>query len=251
MPTMIYAGQGPVIFGDPGASAGVLANQFVVGCGVSVLKLNISRETAEIKESCSGTRGTLVEYETSKTIEFELEMTSFEKKMLALALYGELATVAASTVTAEAMPTMAVGDLYHTRHPKVSAVVVKDSAGVPATLVAGTDYVLESGDYGRIKLLNLGSFVQPFTVDYSYAMRSNIKPFQSNGVTKGIMFDGISTVDQSRVRVYLPKLALNPTSDFDFLSEEATPLKLSGKLLVSDVLSSDPILGPYGVIDLL
>lgn len=251
MASMIYAGQGPVIFGDVGLVAGRLENQYNIGCGVSVLKLNVSRETAEIKESCSGTRGTLVEYEKSKSVEVELELSSFDKRALAQAFYGSLGDIAAGTVTNEAMPTMVVGDLFHTRHPKVSGVVVRDSAATPATLVAGTDYVVEDANYGRIKMLNLGSFVQPLRVDYAYAARQNLKIFQQAGITKGLIFNGVSTIDNSRVRLILPKISFAPTSDFDFLSEDAAPLKLTGKALVADVSASDPVLGPYGVIDLL
>ncbi len=251
MASMIYAGQGPVVFGDVGLVAGRLENQYNIGCGVSTLKLSVSRETAEIKESCSGTRGTLVEYEKSKSVEVELELASFDKRALAQAFYGTLSDIAGATVTDEAMPTMAAGDLFHTRHPKVSAVVVRDSAAAPATLVAGTDYAIEDANFGRIKLLNIGTFVQPFRVNYSYASRQNLKIFQQAGVTKGLIFNGISTIDNSRVRLILPKISFAPTSDFDFLSEDAAPLKLTGKALVADVAASDPVLGPYGVIDLL
>lgn len=248
MTSMIYAGQGPVIFGDVGLVAGRLENQYNIGCGVSTLKLSVSRETAEIKESCSGTRGTLVEYEKSKSIEVELELSGFDKRALAQAFYGTLGNIASGTVTAEAMPTMAAGDLFHTRHPKVSAVVVRDNSN--NVLAAGTSYVVEDANFGRIKILN-SAYAQPYKVDYAYAARQNLKIFQQAGVTKGLIFNGISTIDNSRVRLLLPRISFAPTSDFDFFSEDATPLKLSGKVLTADVSASDPVLGPYGVIDLL
>lgn len=251
MSVMIFAGQGPVRIGDYDPATKSLANQLQVGCVASVLKLSPSRETAEIKETCSGARGTKYDYEKSKTVGFELELVEFEREMLAQALYGDLVQVAGGSVTGEVMPTMVAGGIYSTRHPKISALVVKDSAGSPATLVAGTHYTLDSADYGRIVVNSLGSFVQPFNVDYTYAARENIKPFVKTGVVRGIIFDGVSTIDGSKARIFLPRISFDMTSEFSLISEDPTPLKMTGKLLVADVASNDPVLGPYGAFQLL
>lgn len=251
MPQMIYAGQGPLYIGDYDANTGRLLAQKAVGCGTRTLKISLARETNEIKESCSGSRLTLAEYETGKSATVSLEMQQFDEDMLATALYGTAASVTGASVTAEAMPTMAVGHFYHTKHGKISTVVVKDSAGSPVTLVANTDYSVDDADYGRIKILNIGTFTQPFKVDYTHATRKNIKPFSATGVVKGLMFDGISTVDNSKVRVLLPRISFSPTSEFGFIGDEAAVLTLEGKLLLADVATNDPVLGKFGNIELL
>lgn len=251
MAAMIYAGQGPVYLGDFDLATKSLANMVAVGCVTSSLKLSPEHEVAEIKETCSGARGVKARYEKSKTINVELALTEFDALALAEGLYGQHSMVAASTVTDETMPTMVAGGFYSTRHPKISTVVVKDSAGTPATLVADTDYSVDSADYGRIKILNIGTFVQPFTVDYAYAGRDNIKPFLETSVVRGLIFNGISTVDSSKVRVFLPRIAFDMTKEFDFISEDVVSLTRSGTLLVTDLGATDPILGGYGSIDLL
>jgi hypothetical protein len=251
MTQMIYAGQGPLYIGDYDATTGRLKNQRAVGCGNRVLKIAMARETAELKESCSGSRLTLAEYETSKSATASLEMHQFDEGMLALALYGTADEITGAAVTGETMPTVAVGDYYHTKHAGISAVVVKDSAGTPATLVLNTHYSIDDANYGRLKILNLASFVQPLKVDYTHATRKNIKPFSTTGVLKGLMFDGFSTIDQRKVRVLLPKISFSPTSEFGFLGDEAAVLTLEGKLLLADVLAADPILGQFGNIELL
>lgn len=251
MPQMIYAGQGPIYIGDYDAASGRLMAQKSVGCGARTLKIALSRETQEIKESCSGSRLTLAEYETSKSATVSLELQQFDENMLAMALYGVAASIVGATVTGEAMPTMTLNDVYHTKHPKVSTVVVKDSAGTPATLVAGTDYAVDDAAFGRIRILNLGAYTQPFTVDYAYDERRNIKPFSETGVVKGLIFDGISTVDNQKVRVLLPRISLSPTSEFGFIGDEAATLALEGKLLLADVAGADPVLGKFGNIELL
>jgi hypothetical protein len=248
---LIYAGQGPVYMGVYDAVLGVLASQYSIGCGNRVLKLGLDRKTEVIKESCSGGRLDLMEYETEKSASIELELQQFDTDMLSMALYGAGVAVTGSTVTGETMPTVAVNEFYHTRHPKISAVTVKDSAGTPATLVLNTDYSIDSADYGRIKILDLDSYVQPLKIDYTYAGRTRVKPFSITGVTRGIIFDGQSTADGTLVRVFLPMISFSPTKDFDFLNDKAASLKLSGKLLMADVTADDPVLGRFGVIDVL
>lgn len=251
MANMIYNGQGPIFIGSYNQTTYKVENEVAIGCGNRILNLSLSRETEEIKESCSGSRLTLLEYETSKSATIRLEMQEFDEDMLALALYGSSAAITGSTVTDEAMPTMVVGGIYHTKHPKISAVSVTDSAGSPATLTAGTHYEIQQADYGRIKILDLSTFVQPFLVDYTYAARENIKPFSQTSQIKSIRFDGISTADGKRVRVLLPRVSFSPTEEFAFIGEEAAVLAIEGKLLLANFPANDPVLGAFGNIEIL
>lgn len=248
---MIYAGQGPIYIGDFNPLTLNIDNEVAVGCGNRSLNLAMSRETQEIKESCSGQRLTLVEYETSKSASARLELEQFDDDMLALALYGTSATITGSTVTNEILPTMVAGGVYHTKHPKVSSVVVKDSDGVPATLVSGTDYRVDDADYGRIVIIALGAYTQPFKVDYAYSGYSKIKPFSIAAPVKALRFDGVSTADNSKVRVILPKIQFSPSAEFNFVGSEAAVLTLEGKLLYPGIALNDPVLGNFGSIDLL
>lgn len=251
MTNMVYVGQGPIYVGDYNQTTYKVENQVSVGCGNRVLSISLNRETAEVKESCSGSRLTLMEYTKSKSVTARLEMQEFDEFMLALAFHGAAATIAAGNVTNEVLPTMVAGGFYHTKHPKISTVVLQDAAGSPATLAAGTDYEVSHADYGRIKILNLGSFTQPFNIDYAYASRINIKPFSIASVIKAITFDGISTADNKRVRVLLPRVSFSPTQDFNFLGDDAAVLTVEGQLLLAEIPNADPVLGQFGNIELL
>lgn len=251
MTQMIYIGQGPIYIGDYNQSTYKVENQVAIGCGNRTLNLSLARETSEVKESCSGSRLTLMEYETSKTATARLEMQEFDEDMFALAMYGTSANIAGSTVTNEAMPTMAVGGFYHTKHPSISSVTITDSEGEPATLTLDTHYEISHASYGRIKILNLASYTQPFLVNYTYAARENIKPFSITGVVKALTFDGISTADNTRVRVLLPRVAFSPTEEFSFLGDEVATLAIEGKLLLAAYPTDDPVLGAFGNIEIL
>lgn len=248
---MIYAGQGPIYMGTLNTTTGELEGLKAIGCGNRTLKLALSRDTKVIKESCSGQRLDLMEFETGKSGSVSLELAQFDLDMLAVAMYGTSATIAAGTVTGEVMPTMAVGGVYFTRKPNISSVVIKDSAGTPATLVEGTDYTVDKADYGRITIKNLGTYVQPFKVDYANAQSFNLKPFSSGAVVRCLVFEGLSTADNSKVRVTLPSVQFSPTNEFNFLGEDEAVLTLEGKLLFNNVWDADPLLGSFGRIETL
>lgn len=251
MPNMIYNGQGPIYIGTYNQTTFKVENEFAVGCGNRVLNLSLSRETEEVKESCSGSRLTLLEYETSKSATVRLEMQEFDEDMLAMALYGTSVSVAGSSILNEAMPTMVNNQFYHTKNPKISAVTITDSAGSPATLTLGTHYEISQADYGRIKILDIATFVQPFLVDYTFATRENIKPFSQTTQIKAIRFDGISSADGKRVRVLLPRVSFGPTEEFAFIGDEVAVLALEGKLLLAETPANDPVLGAFGNIEIL
>lgn len=254
---MIISGQGPVFLGDfdatnGKAAQGYLTNLQKIGCGNRVLKTAFSRETKLLKESCSGQRLDLAELQTGKSGEVELQLFQFDRAMLSMALFGTLATKTGASVTNEAMPTVAVGDYVHTKHPKISTVVVKDSTGSPLTLTAGTDYTVDSADHGRIKILNLGAYVQPFKVDYAYASYANIAAFTAASVVKGIVFDGVNTADANKpVRCIIPRVSWGPTEGFDWLSDEEVTLSLKGRMLYVSELASDAEYGPFMRVDAL
>jgi len=248
---MIYNGQGPIYMGDFDPATGKLISVQKIGCGNRVLKLTQDRSTEKIKESCTGSRATLAEFETEKNMQVSLEMQEFDRKMLSVALYGETALVTGGTIgvgNPEVLPLMAAGDYYHTDHPFVSAVTITDSAGTPATLVAGTDYVIEDADHGAIKILNIGTYVQPFKAEYTYESYGNIAAFAQTGVVKGIIFDGKSTVDNQKVRVFIPRISFGPTADFDWLGDQAATLKLDGSALFNAQLANDPLFGGFARI---
>jgi hypothetical protein len=251
MANLIYAGQGPIYIGDWNETLDTIENEVSVGCGNRVLKLSLERSTEVIKESCSGQRLDLAEHETEKSATLALEMQEFSADTLAMAMYGASASITGSTVASETLPTMVAAGFYHTKHPKISAITVTDSALTPATLVLDTDYSVDDADYGRLKILQLSTYTQPFKVAYTYATRKNIKPFSVSGVIKALRFDGISTVDNQKYRVLLPKISFSPTSEFGFLSDEAATLVLEGRLLMADVSGQDPVLGKFGNVELL
>lgn len=247
---MILNSQGPIYMGvydatNGKAPSGYLTGLVSVGCANSELSTSLTRSTKKIKESCSGQRLDLTEIETEKSGEVVLTMTSFDKKMLATALFGTHTNITGSTVTAEAFPTVAVGDFVSLKYTDVSSVVIKDSAGTPATLTLGTHYEITSAGHGIIKILNLAAFTQPLKADYSYAAQGNITAFTSVGVERGIIYQGLNTNDNKQYRVVIPRVSFALDGKLDWLSNEEVSITLKGSMLYVEPYASDTVQGPF------
>jgi hypothetical protein len=188
---------------------------------------------------------------TAKRCNLTARLENFDLDMLALGLYGNKVSVTGSTVTAEALPSsLAVGDEVRTKYPKISSLVVKDSAGTPATLVADTDYTILDATTGRIKILNLGSYTQPFKVDYSYASRKDLGMFLNTPPIRWFTFEGINLVTNTKQIVDLYKVSLDPLSGLQIIGSGNTVAgyDLKGSALLEDLISSTDVLGQFGRI---
>lgn len=246
---MIYNGQGPIFMGDYDTATGKLKNLHKIGCGNRSLNMAITRSTEKIKESCSGSRATLSEYETEKSMNITLEMQQFDREMLAIGLYGDSVLQIGDTVSAEELPTVAVDDYYQTEHPYISDLVLTDSTpgggGGPTTLTKGTHYAIEDAEAGLIKILDLGALTQPFKAAYTFGSYGNIATFAKTNVIRGLLFAGKSTADGTKVNVFIPRIQFAPTDSFDWLGDSATSLKLTGEVLYNDKLASTAIYGGF------
>jgi hypothetical protein len=251
---MIFSGQGPIFVGDfdpvnGTAAQGYLVNMKKIGCGNRTLKTSFKQDTKKVPESCSGQRLTKTILETGKEASISLEMVDFDRPMLAMAMYGTSALKPAGTVTAEAFPTVAAGDVVHTKHPKISSLVIKDSSAAPVTLTLGTHYTVDSADHGRINILDVATLTQPLKADYAYAAYGNIAAFNATSVVKGLIMDVINTADGSKSRVTIPKIKFSPTKDFNWLGDDEAVLSLDGEMLYVDELSADGDYGPFMRVD--
>jgi hypothetical protein len=151
-------------------------------------------------------------------------------------------------VTNEAFPDdLVVGDFVRLAQQKVSSVVIQDAAGTPATLVADTDYRIESADHGMIEILNLGAYTQPFNADYSYGGGVNVAMFTQPSPVRWLRFQGLNTADSDKpVLVELYRVQFDPIADLGLINAEYGSLQLAGSALYDAGKSADATLGPFG-----
>lgn len=214
-------------------------------CEVS---LNTDSETR--KESYSGKRLTSAYLQKGTDVSIKLTLNWATADNLVLGLYGTSLAVTSGTVTAEALPSgLAVGNIVALEHGGISAVVVKDSAGTPATLAANTDYRIDSANGGTLEILNLGSYVQPFKVDYSYTASADVTMFTSDPPERYLLLDGINTVDNSPRRLRLYRVRFNPLATLPLINDGFGQIELSGAVLYDSEAAADASLGGFGKLE--
>ncbi len=241
---MYFSGQGSIYLasttnGVPGAF------RFV---GDATLQIALSTDVVEHQESTSGQRLIDARLQRNKKAELALTLDDWSKENLALGFYGQSATIAGGTVTAEVLPAALVNNDYvRLAQQDVSSVVVKDSAGTPATLVAGTNYKVSSAKHGSLQILNVGSYVQPFKVDYSYAGGTNIALFTQAAPERWLRFEGINTADANKtVLIELYRALFDPSKALDVITDDFGKLELSGSCLYDATKVGDSTLGQLG-----
>lgn len=204
-------------------------------------------------ESTTGQRLEDLRIARAKSSRINITLEDFSKENLALGLYGASSSVTAGSVSNEAVPSgLLAGDFVRTAKPNISALVVTDSAGTPATLTAGTHYEITSAAHGTIKILNVASFVQPFKLAYSNAIATNINMLTQNAQELWLRFDATETVPgQGNKLVELYRVAFDPTSDFQLLHQEIGRLPLAGSALYDSTKAADAVLGQFGRVVLL
>jgi hypothetical protein len=243
---MYFSGQGKLFIAGRDSNGNAQAFRYVGN--VPNLEITTATETIEHKESTSGQRLTDARMITQKDVSISFPFDEFNIDNLAQALYGTKTTTAGSSVTGEVLPSgLAIGDYVRTKYPEISAVVVKDSAGSPATLVLGTDYEIASANHGTLKILNLGAYVQPFKVDYTYGAHDHVKMFSTTPGNKWLRFEGLNTADTDKpVLIELYNCLLDPTSLLAAINDEFGNLPIAGKALYDDTKVSDTYLGQFG-----
>ncbi len=244
-----FSGQGKVFIGErtAGGDADVLR---WVG-DANGLSLNFDTDVLEWKESWSGQRATALRLLREKTANLSLTIQEFNRQNLALALFGDAGTTTGASVTDEVLAggstNVAVGDYLKLLNPDVSTVVIKDSDASPATLVEDTDYRIESAKHGSIEILNIGSYTQPFTADYTYADSENIRMLTQGLTEKWIRFEGLNTANgDAPVLVEIYRSAFDPAEALEWIGDEVFEMALNGSALADATKANDALLGPFG-----
>jgi len=243
---MLFSGQGKLYVGARQSNGNPGAFRYVGN--VRDLTFALATTTLEHKESVSGQRLTDYRLITEKKTTVNGVLEDFQIDNLALALYGTKATQAGSSVTGEAFVSpVAVGDYVRTKYPEISAVVVKDSAGLPATLVLNTDYEITSAKHGTVKFLALGAYVQPFKIDYTYGSHDHVPMFNAAPPERWLKFDGLNTADSNKeVLVEFYRVLLDPLSEMALINDDFAGLPLAGSALYDETKLSDAYLGQFG-----
>lgn len=217
---------------------------------VAELKLSLKTDVLEHFESQTGQRSLDHRLVKQKSATVNLTIEEFTKENLALALYGNHVVGTAGTVTAEPLGAgpLLVGDRYFLAHPKVTNLVLKDSAATPVTLTLGTHYTADT-DFGAIQCLDVTGFTAPFKASYAYGVATEIGIFTQALPERFLRLEGINTAQgNAKVLVELYRVAFDPLKEISFISDEYNKFELEGSLLADTTKAYDAVLGQFGRI---
>ena len=217
---------------------------------VAELKLSLKTDVLEHYESQTGQRTLDHRMVKQKSATVNLTIEEFTKENLALALYGNFVTGAAGTVTGEPLGGVApvIGDRYFLAHPKVSTLVVTDSATTPATLALGTNYTAET-DFGALQFLEITGFTAPFKASYAFGVATEIGIFTQPLPERYLRLEGLNTAQgNAKVLVELYRVAFDPLKEISFISDEYNKFEMEGSLLADASKPFDAALGQFGRI---
>lgn len=201
----------------------------------------------EHKEAWSGQRQTDLVLTTANTSKVSGTVEDWSPENTALLTRGKAVKTSATAVTAELSPaTVAAGDIWALKHPKVSAVVIKDSTAVTPLTVSSADYTVDA-NFGTITFKDTfdpADYVLPLTAAYTPAAVDAVAFFSQPITEVALRFEGVNTADgNKKVLVEFYRVSVDPASDFPLIHEEAGQMKLDGNLLID---STKPVSDEFG-----
>jgi hypothetical protein len=232
------------------ATSGAEAMRLTDANNAAQLEIELKVEEKELKESRTGQGGTLKKLTIGKSGTVKIKLTSFDKRTLALALYGEGLDVAGSTVTDEPIVNAVAGGSYPLKGQNLSAFsTLKDSAGTPKTLAKDTDYTVDLA-YGRINILetaNTATLTLPLKATYTTQTVENVTMFTKAPPERFLRLEGVNVADDGKkVLTELYKVSFTPLKNLSLITDDFGELELEGTLLLDDARVNDPALGGFG-----
>ncbi len=250
MAEVYFSGQGKVYVFDRNVSTGLISKGVYVG---NCPSLNIAFNTDVVlhKESTSGQRLEDFRLVTQKGAEVTMTLEVFSKQNLLIALYGASATQGTSAVTNEALVSGIVANDFVTaqKYPfSPTGFSITDSAAIPATLTAGTHYNIISTHGGIVQIVNVGSFTQPFKLNYTPVAKDMVTMFEGSSATERfVRFVGINTANaDDPVTVDLYRTIFDPTGNLALINDELGQFELTGTVLFDATRDLDSTLGGFG-----
>ena len=243
---MYFSGQGKLKIAP--ITAGILAAGYRWVGNVPDFKPAFAATKLDHKESYTGQRLPDKSITTELKSTFSATLEDWSPENVALATRGKVEKTTSGAVTGDTSPaTLKVGETWLLKNSNVSALVITDSAGTPAT-VDPDDYVADL-TYGTVELVNAGTYVLPLKAAYTKGV-VEVVPFFTQGVQEvNVVFNGVNTAEgNAKVRVEIYRVALDPTKELGLITENFGQFVLEGTALIDESKGEDPLFGKFGRI---
>lgn len=245
----LFSGQGEVFMGKRDSNSRA-QNAFYIGnCPKVEISLNVERR--KHKESTSGQRQIDKIQTTTKGGRIVLTLEDIAlanmKAMLAGTEVNPSGTLSGSTYDTFASA-LVVGDIVWTKFKNLSSIVVKDSAVSPATLVLDTDYSVLDAARGIIKILNLGTYVQPFRAQYTYAATKMVPAFEGADDQEWQLLCALVNTEANpdqKIDIEVYRVIWDPAKTLALINEEGGSFDFEGEILRDITKAADSNYGGF------
>lgn len=247
-----YSGAGNVLLGEKNSTNSLPKSMFDLG-NLPKVEVALNVERRKHKDSRGANRLVDKIQTVTKGGEIRLTLEDIGIKNFGLYLSATSQTIAASSFTTgspDICPdsAMAVNGIWKLRKPNVSSLVIKDSAGSPATLVLDTDYRIVDADHGLVQILSLGSYVQPFKAAYSYAQTIVVPAFSADDNKEWYLYCATEntepTTDQ-KIGFHVYRVVFDPTQLLSLINADQGSFDLRGEILRDPILYADAQYGEF------
>ncbi len=184
-------------------------------------------------------------------IKLGLTFKCFDRKNLALGLFGTKTTIAAGSVVnytgANLTKVITKDSLIPLKFKgPYTGVVVSEPSG-PTTFVAGTDYqVTSNGIY--IPATSTIPANTVLEIDYSYPAQDSVEFLTSASGLYEIFVDGINAADGVPFNSWLYRAKAGPANNINLISDDFASFDVTLELLKDDNRPSGTGLSQYGVL---
>lgn len=247
-----YSGAGNVLLGEKNSTNSLPKSMFDLG-NLPKVEVALNIERRKHKDSRGANRLIDKVQTVTKGGELRLTLEDTAVKNFGLYLSATQQTIAAGSFTTgspDICPdsAMAVNGIWKLRQPNVSSLVIKDSAGSPATLTLDTDYRIVDADHGLVQILSLGSYVQPFKAAYSYAQTIVVPAFSADDNKEWYVYCAIEntepTTDQ-KIGFHVYRVVFDPTQLISLINADQGSFDLRGEILRDPILYANAQYGEF------
>lgn len=246
----VFIGRGIVLAAEVNETTGALVGGYFDLGEVDAFTPGAQTQRIEKFTNRDTTNAIVASIETQINTQLSLTLNEPNVDNLRLIVRGEKVTSTSASVVNEVLHggMVAVGQFLTTKLPVLSSLVIKDSAGSPATLVLNTDYSVVDLTLGKIKILNLGSYVQPLTASYTSKTVTVVPVFNAGAKAWRIRIDGVNLVDNAKLIAEYYRVRVNPAQNFPLIGAQFAEFQLEGAAIADTTKVSDSVLGQYGRI---
>lgn len=133
----------------------------------------------------------------------------------------------------------------------ITSLVIKDSAGSPATLTLNTHYTIEDADAGVIKFgpSSISGFTQPFTAAGTEGSGTGVEVLTQRVYERWLLFKGVNIADGDKsCIVNLYKIQIEPAKEWMLMSSGNEPNKyeIGFECLKDTTKTISAVLSQYG-----